>query len=377
MSDGGGDAETGAAFRLGADGRSARIVEGALLGAVDASYPPDRYVDRVPFTRLLIGAFLVIAGIDYLRVDMMATPIPFNYPFYVTLVHLPVAFLMLERYYDILVEVEAELVHLADTPSMERLYDLDVDPPDPERIAAAYDAVLDRAFHPLALGAGAVVGGVTMVAIASEFALFGVYPHTLTLVALGAAHGLFLCPFVGTLLLAYRMTNSFIENIDSLDPDGVGGYRRIGDASVTLVIYGIVLMTFDFVTASSATFVPGFDVRLAVFGAYGFVLCVMIGMTVVTTYLIRERLLAIRDRKLAVIRWQFRAAEGEFWRRHAADEPTDDAATDVMAMATMYDQLASMNMWPIDLASAVKLAVSVTTSLTIVALDLGWLTIPI
>jgi len=372
--------DTAAEFRIGATGRSARIVEGALLGAVDATYPPDRYLDGyggVTFTRLLIAAVVVVAGIDYLRVDMAATPIPLNYPFYVTLVHLPVAFLLLERYYDILAEVEGELVHLADTPSMERLYELGIDPPDPERIAAAYDAVLDRAFHPLALGIGAVVGSAVMIVIARAFGLFAVYPHTLTLVALGAAHGLFLFPFVGTLVLAYRMTDSFIQNVDSLDPDGVGGYRRIGDASVTLVVYGIVLMTFDFVTASSATFVPGLDARLAVFGAYGFVLCVMIGMTVVTTYLIRERLLTIRDRKLAVIRWQFRDAEQEFWRRHADDETTDDAAMDVLAMATMYEQLASMNMWPINIASAVKLAVSVTTSLTIVALDLGWLTIPI
>jgi len=371
-----------AEFRVGANSRSARIVEGALLDAVDRSYPPDRYLDGyrdrgVTFTRLLIAGVVVIAGIDYLRVDMATTPIPFNYPFYVTLVHLPVAFLMLERYYEVLVEVEGELVHLADTPAMERLYDLGIDPPDPERIAAAYDAVLDRAFHPLALGIGAAVGSVVMIAMAREFALFAVYPHTLLLVALGAAHGLFLFPFVGTLALAYRMTDSFIENIDSLDPDGVGGYRRIGDASVTLVIYGIVLMTFDFVTASSATFVPGFDARLAVFGAYGVVLSVMVGMTVVTTYLIRERLLTIRDRKLAVIRWQFREAEQGFWRRHAGGGSTDDDALDVLAMATLYEQLASMNMWPINIASAVKLAVSVTTSLLIVALDLGWLTVPV
>ncbi|MFC6989530.1 hypothetical protein ACFQJD_13965 [Haloplanus sp. GCM10025708] len=329
------------------------------------------------FTRLLVGGFLALAALDYVRVDMTATPVPFNYPYYVTLVHLPVAFVMLERYYDVLAEVRDELVHLAGGPSMERAYDLDVDVPDPEAVATAYDAVLNRAFHPLALGVGGVVGAGVMFALGVRVSLFAAYPHTLTLLALGAAHGLFLAPFLGTLVLASRMTSSFIQNVDSLDPDGVGGYRRIGDASVTLVVYGVVLMTFDFVTASSVTFVPGLDARIAVFGAYGVVLAVMIGLTLLTTHLIRSRLLTIRDRKLAIIRWNFRQAEQGFWTAHADGESTDEAALDVVAMATMYDQLAEMNMWPINVASAIKLAASVTTSLVVVGLDLGWLSIPV
>lgn len=371
---------TDAEFRVGSRGRSARIVEGALLESAESRYPPDRYLARYPvvtFTRLLIAGFLVLAAVDYLRVDMTATSVPFNYPFYVTLVHLPVAFVMLERYYDILTEVRGELVHLAGGTVMEHLYDLDVDIPDPEAIASAYDAVLDRAFHPVALGAGGLLGGGVMLVLGLRVDLFAAYPHALTLLALGAAHGLFLAPFVGTLVLTYRMTDSFIENIDSLDPDGVGGYRRIGDASVTLVVYGVVLMTFDFVTASSVTFVPGFDARLAVFGAYGLVLVIMIGLTLVTTHLIRSRLLTIRDRKLAIIRWQFRRAEQAFWSAHVDGETTDSAALDVIAMATMYEQLAEMNMWPINIASAVKLAGSVSLSLVVVALDLGWLSLPI
>jgi len=103
----------------------------------------------------------------------------------------------------------------------------------------------------------------------------------------------------------------------------------------------------------------------------------MVGLTLVTTYLIRSRLLAVRDRKLAIIRWQFRQAERGFWQRHIEDEPTHEQALDVIAMATMYDQLADMNMWPINVASAIKLSVSVTTSLVVVGLDLGWLSLPI
>jgi hypothetical protein len=370
---------TDARFHLGGKRRSARIVEGALLETSDSVYPPDRYLHTVPgvtFTRLLIGGFLLLATIDFLRLDMASTPVPLNYPFYVTLVHLPVAFVMLERYYDILSDVKDEVVHLAGGTTMEDVYDLDVDLSDPEDVASAYDETLNRAFHPVALSLGAGLGVGVMLFLGLQFGLFSAYPHVLTLLALGGAHGLFLAPFVGTLLLAHRMTDSFIENIDTLDPDGVGGYRRIGDASITLVVYGIVLMTFDFVTASSATFVPGLDARLAVVGAYGVVLAIMIGLAVLTTSLIRSRLLTIRDRKLAIIRWQFRHAETTFWQRHTAKESTDDVAMDVVAMATMYDHLAEMNMWPIDIASAVKLGASVTTSLVIVGLDLGWLSLP-
>jgi hypothetical protein len=69
----GGESDTETEFRVGTAGRSARIVEGALLGTVDARYPPDRYLDGysgVTFTRLLIVAAVVIAGVDYFRVDM-------------------------------------------------------------------------------------------------------------------------------------------------------------------------------------------------------------------------------------------------------------------------------------------------------------------
>lgn len=340
----------------------------------DDRYPPDERLDLpapLTFTRCLVAVAFVAAGVDFLRVGFPETGVPYNYPVFVGVAYFVGVALILRQMFDLFVSVRDELVMLAHRTSVNDVIDIGVDDVPPEEIHSEMNDRIRCAFDPRYIVGGALLSGTFTLSVMYLLGVFDSYPYLLLDLLYGAGHGLFYAPLIGAVLLVWQISQRYITDIDILDPDGVGGYRDIGDAIVSLVVYAILLVTVDFVILSSASFIGEPLFQVAAFALYGAMLLALLALTVVGVLAFRRRLLDIRDLKTAKMREQFMDVEAEYWAKQQRGERTQEEAVNIMTMYTMFHQLHQMALWPINLASFVRLVASVVGSLVVAVLQAG------
>lgn len=361
-----------------------RSVDGSL------PFPPDEVLDlpdRTSFVSLLVLVALIAFLVDLVSVHFLAVgprpsgAIPYNYQFFAGVVYLVAAIPLVRRVHDVLAAVRSDLVELADRGTLVGGR-LEGDP-SPGEIDAEMTRTLQRAFHPrVLLGGAAVAGALSLGAVVWANTTAGagepwVYPHLLTAFAYGAVHGLFAGPLLGGLVLVRRVANEYIVDVDVLAPDGMGGYRAVGDALVTLLTFALLLVTIDFVVLSSALYVSSAQFRWVVVALYGGGLVGLVGLTTVGVVGVRNRLLAVRDRKVEDLREEFEAVEAAFWEKHRRGEDCTVEAEKIRTMRAMFVELNGMALWPLNLHSVLKALVgvgaSVGTSVLVVAIKQQWL----
>lgn len=360
------------------------------LDEEEHDYPPDEFFDGyryLSFTRIFVLlAFLAMAA-SLVRVGNPDTGIPYNYPVYVGFVYIVAVLLILRRFHAIFDETKTELVEVFErTTEGDAVFKGDgVDNIGFERdskvngqqMRKQINRIMDYAFHPYLIFLGGLVGGVFALGVMWVLDVYDSYPYVMLNYAYGAGHGFFYAPFVGSIVFIKRISNQYIVDIDVLDPDGVGGYRDIGDAIISLIIYGIILVTLDFVILSSVSFIGRPVFQVAVFSLYAGMLAFLLGLTVFGVYSLRKRLLTIRERKTDFMREQFETVEARYWRKLQNDEPPDPESDHIQTMQTMFDQLHSMELWPINLASFARLAFSAGSSAAIAAYKAGLFSLPV
>lgn len=343
-------------------------------------FPPDERLPlptRLSFVRLLAIVVVLFAAVDYARVGATETPIPYDYPFYVGIGYLLGVMFMLPRIHRIMDEVKVELVDIAErTATDDPVSDRDTDV-TPEQIHTEFERITAWAFRPRNLVGGALFGGAFALAVMATFDVLAAYPYLLMNFAYGAGHGLFYVPVAGTMWLVWRISRRWIVDIDPLDPDGMGGYRKIGDAVVSLVIYVIVFVTVDFFIISSVSFVDRAVFQNVALLLYAGMLVFFLLFTVGGVFLIRRRLLEIRERKTEMMRRQFREIEQRYWDKQQRGERAGAEAEHIRTMQILFSRLHQMDLWPVDLLSFLRLAASTAASLALVALQEGWIHLPV
>lgn len=336
-------------------------------------YALDSLVRRrlgVSFAVAFGGLALGVAVLDYLLFGG-DTGIPYDYPLFVGVVYLFVASLVLRRYHTILDAAKTEIVDVidrttVDSPLFERESEI-----TPDDIVADIHGLLDWAFGPAFVVGGGVVGGAFAVVLVWALGALEYYPFVLSGFLYGAGHGLFYAPILGTLVLVWRTGTEYIVDVDVLDPDGVGGYQRVGNGIVNLVSYGFVLVALDAVVLSSVTFVDEPVVQLAIVVVYVAMVVALAGVAVGGILLLRHRLLSVREQKTAVLRSEFSAIEERYYDKLARGEPPEPESQHIETMTTMFDQLHSMELWPINLVTMIRLGASAGSSALIVAYQFG------
>ncbi|MFC7079580.1 hypothetical protein [Halorussus caseinilyticus] len=349
------------------------------LEEVDHDYPPDEFFDRyrlVSFTRLFVLLAFLATAASLFRVGNPDTGIPYNYPVFVGFVYVVAVIFVLRRFHGIFDETKTELVDIFErTTEGEIVFERDSDITGDE-MRREINRIMNYAFHPYFVFFGGLIGGVFALAVMWGLDVFDSYPYLLLNYAYGAGHGFFYAPFIGSVVLIKRISNEYIVDIDVLDPDGVGGYRDIGDAIISLIIYGIFLVTLDFVILSSVSFTGRPVFQVAVFTLYAGMLAFLLGLTVFGVYSLRKRLLTIRERKTDFMREQFETVEARYWKKLRDGDPPDPESDHIQTMQTMFDQLYSMELWPINLASFARLAFSAGSSAAIAAYKAGLVSLP-
>lgn len=344
-------------------------MSGDLAARDEASFPLDAAVrrvhDRLSFVRAVVLMTVLGASLDVTLSGFPETAIPFNYPFFFDIVLVVAGAVVLRQTYTGLQDVKQELIELTE----QQLHDVSVALPttiSSDRIEQETDRILAKSYHPAMVGVGALFGGLLVVSIMAWLEVLGNYPFWLMNFAFGAAHGMFLAPAAGAFAFVVTAARSYIVDINLLDPDGVGGYRRIGDTLVRLVSYGISLVTLDFVILSSVAFTDASQFQQVVGLIYLLQLVVLIAGTVVVTLVIRMKLLAIRDRKVSRMQMEFSSIEQEYWENHDdGDTDNQSEALQLMTMTVMFNEIRRMNMWPINLYSLFQLGSSIAISVSV------------
>lgn len=331
-------------------------------------YPPDVVLDSRfgSFSRLCVVLIAVAAVVDLALVGFPETGIPYNYPFFVTIVLLLATVAILRWSHSVMWQSVDELARIARRNRTDPL-SLPTDA-DPEAIRTELTNVLFLGYHPASILVGAVVSGSFLLGVMAVTDVFTAYPYRLMNFGVGAAHGAFFGPVFAILYIVVRGLRNFIIDIDLMDPDGVGGYRKIGNGIVTMASYSILLITIDFVIVSSVTFTPFTDFQVVVTGIYLVLLTVVLLGAITITSLVRRRLLDIRDRKVERMQMAFNRQEHAYWEKQQQGEGLTEAVH-ILAMQAMFHQLNRMNLWPINLPSLLKLAASVGFSLLVFFLD--------
>lgn len=346
---------------------------------LEQGFPPDSY-DWIPewfsFTRALSVIVVLLAVRDFTNVGLWETQFPYDYPFFLGVTYLLLLLHMLPRVHHLLDEVKIELVGIVErTGSDDSVFERNTDV-TAEEIREEFECATKWAFHPGLLVTGALLSGLITFGIMDNFEVLDAYPHTLTTFAYGAGHGLFYAPIGGTAWLVWRISRDWIVDIDFLDPDGMGGYRQVGDAIVSLIIYVITFVTIDFFIISSVSYLdnaPFQDVALYMY----FGMLLFYGLFVIgSTHLIRKRLLGIRGDRSNEMRRRFRDMQQRYWNKLENEENTSAEAEHIQTMQVLFSRLHQMDLWPINLWSLFRLAFSTTVSILLVALQEGWIQPP-
>lgn len=342
-------------------------------------YPPDAVFERyehVSFTRLFFVLAIAAAVVDAIRVGNPDTGIPYNYPLFAGSLYVLAVLLVLRKYHSILDETKLELIRILDRSSVganlfERESDLTT-----EQINREINHVLSVFFSPAAILLGGLIGGIFTLAVMWALGVFQYYPYVLMNYAYGAGHGFFYGPIIGSVILIRRVSTRYIVDIDILAPDGIGGYGKVGDAIITLVIFAIVLTTFDFVILSSVSFVDEPLFQAAVVILYVAMILFFLLVTVYGVYEMRKSLLEVRDWKTRRLRDEFKEIENSYWQKVDAIESPEPESAHIETLERMFDRLNDMALWPINLVSLLKLAASTTASAIVVLFQEGYIEPP-
>lgn len=337
-------------------------------------YPPDAVLKSVgvpiTFTYTAAIAILAAALADILLFGFQKTTVPNNYPFFVDGLLLLFVTVLLRLSHRIFWNIMTELAAIAKFNEKDPL--ALTEKTDPGDIHRELSNVLFLAYHPVVLLAGALAGGAFVFGAMYALDVFSAYPYLLMNFGFGAAHGVLFGPAIGGSYVLYRSNSEYIVDIDLLDPDGVGGYREIGNGIVKLASHGVILVTLDFVILSSVAFTRFTRFKQVVSVLYLLLLCGSVVWTFGSTFVIRRRLIEVRDRKVARMQTMFYGAENTFWQKYYQNEYAIPEALSILTIYVMFHQMDRMNMWPMNLYSLTRLGSSVAISLTVFLVnDLG------
>lgn len=343
-------------------------------------YPPDAYFQRlfgISFTRLFVVLAVFATIGDYLLFGNPDTGIPYNYPLLAGFLYIVAVLFILRRFHATFISAKGDLLSIIDRGSADNVvFDRDSDV-TPEQINEEVNSVMSVAFSPITILIGGFVGGVFSLGVMWATDVFQYFPYMMMNYAYGAGHGFFYGPVIGSVYLIYKLSSEYIVDIDILDPDGVGGYGDIGTAIINLIIYGIFLVTLDFIILSSVTFVEEPVFQTVVFALYAVMIAFLLAVTVLGILSIRRRLLEIRERKTEVMRDEFKSIEERYWRKLQENVSPQPESDHINTMETMYNRLHSMELWPINLASLSRLLLSAASSGAIALYQAGFIELPL
>lgn len=354
----------------------------------DHPYPPrelllsSRFSDAIPYLNLpSVGGVcaLLLAGLDFVRLGgSPTTPIPFNYPVLFDVVLVVATLYVLESLHNQLDRAKQELILLARIAERRPNID-DSDVPDEAEIIRVFEDRMDWAFDPKHMVAGGLLLGVIVLIIMSLLGVLDAYPYLIMNFLFGAAHGIMLPALLILAPLLRIVPREFMNDINVIDPAGVGGYQTVGETIAKAAWYGVIIVNIDFIILGSVAFLDPSEFQVAVFVLYLLELGLLFGFTVGGAVRIRNVLKDIRDERIRDIQRKYGLIEGRFLARRGVEGRfltrrgvSDSELGDMLAIitySTLFNNIKEMNLWPINLVWWSRFLGSIATSILVITIQ--------
>lgn len=329
------------------------------------------YLSSIPFLTLRRAGTGVVAIIALLElINLQSTPIQFNYPLFFDVILVYTVLYILQSLHKQLDQAKSELIALARiSESRPNISDEEV--PDESDIRNTFEDRFDWALDPRRMGACAFLLGVIVLVIMAALDVLHAYPYLIMNFLYGAAHGLML-PFLFIVLPLLKIVpDQFMNDINGMDPSGVGGYSEVGESIAKAAWYGTILINLDFIILGSVAFLESNQFQTVILGIYITELLLLFGFTLGGTLRVRNVLKDVRDRRIRELQWQFGLSEGNFLLEDPNIGQDTDEMLEIITYTLIFDKLNSMNLWPINIAWWTRFIGSVIATVSVILIQLA------
>lgn len=321
-------------------------------------YPPNEWLASIswlPLTQHLTviraGCIftIIIASIEYLWLSGLPnTPVPFNYPFYLDILFVFVALYTLEALHKQLDTAKRELILLSKI-SKEKENIPDDEVPDEEEIRDCFETRFDRALDLVKMGISAIILGTLVLVITYVLNILNFYPYLAMSFMYGASHGI-LIPYILILpFLLIEVPRDFMNDLNVIDPVGVGGYPEVAASIGKAAWYGTVIANIDFLILGSAAFLGDPRFQTIVVIIYIVELLLLFGFTIGGTFYIRNIMKRIRDERIRQLQWRFGISEGAFLSDNPDEGQEKEDMLEIITYSILFDRLNEMNLMPVNM----------------------------
>jgi len=341
-------------------------------------YPPDRILSALPglpfskeITLLQVGTTvtIVVALIDYIRLGGSESPVPFNYPFYLDIVFVFVALYVAKSLHKQLDLAKRELIlHAMISEQRENIPDANI--ADEEEIRKTFEEPFEWALDPVRMGISGLFVGLFVVAMLFILGVADAYPYLLLSFLYGASHGI-LIPFLLILpRLLIQVPKRFMNDLNVIDPAGVGGYPEVAASIGKAAWYGTIVVNIDFLILGSAAFLADPRFQRIVVTAYAVELLLLFSFTIGGTFYIKYTLKNIRDDRIRQLQWEFGVNEGLLLSEDENQGEETNQLLKIITYAIVFERLKDMNLMPINMVWWTRFIGSVLATILVIFIQL-------
>lgn len=342
-------------------------------------YPPDEAISSLSWlprsnkiTLLQAGTALtaLVMLFEYIRSGGLPdTPVPFNYPFYLDLVFVIVALYVAKSLHRQLDLAKQELI-LHSRISEQRQNVPDSNIANEDDIRETFEKQFDWALNPIRMGVSGVLVGLFVVMMLYILNLTDAYPYLLVSFIYGASHGI-LIPFLFILpKLLIRVPKEFMNDLNVIDPAGVGGYPEVAGSIGKAAWYGTIIVNIDFLILGSAAFLADPRFQQIVVSVYAIELLLLFSFTIGGTFYIRHILRNLRDERIRQLQWEYGVNEGLLLTDDDSQGEETNQLVKIITYSILFERLNDMNLMPINMVWWTRFIGSVLATVLVIFIQL-------
>ena len=173
------------------------------------------------------------------------------------------------------------------------------------------------------------------------------YPHMIFHFFFGFNHGIGLLIGLKAYSFCKKVGSSYIKTIDILDPDGMGGFKKISktfENSIFLFIFGIILDTLILYP----TFNDNSDIfKIITKLLLSLTLFISSSILMLSFFRIWKTLEKEKQKKIEFITKYYNEAERRFWKNLSDGSDVSADSLALISMNEMFEKINNVKMWPL------------------------------
>lgn len=173
------------------------------------------------------------------------------------------------------------------------------------------------------------------------------YPYLIFHFFFGFNHGMGLLICLKGEKLCKTISKNYVKTVDILDPDGMGGFRKLSRFLVNITIYLITVIILDFFILSCTITSNSENFKLVVAICLFLAILISISLLLISFISIRSALVHHKKEKIEYIGKKYNEIESNFLEKLSSNKEASSDALYLLALNDMYELIKNMKMWPL------------------------------